>query len=242
MKLFERFYLVIEPGLPVLYKRVRRTLVAIASQRRGPIEIVDIGGRKSHYTVGVPGSVTVTDIERRNDVQHTLHLGINSEITAQIQRRRSNIVRVVLDDMTQSALQSRTFDCAVAVEVLEHVEQDGSFVKEVSRVLKRDGVFVMTTPNGDYVKNTNPDHKRHYRRAELESLLQMEFEEVDVRYAIPGGRFYTMALESWSVRHPWKTLCAAVAAMMNSVQDRMAGSRDNGHGMQELLAIARKTT
>lgn len=240
MKPFERLYLVLEPGLPVLYRRVRKTLLAIASQRPAPIDIIDIGGRKSHYTVGVPARVTVTDVERQTGVQHSLHLGINAEITAQIQKRRSNIARVVLDDMTQSGLESRAFDCAVAVEVLEHVDQDRAFVREVCRVLKPDGVFVMTTPNGDYVKNTNPDHKRHYRRAELEELLRREFHLVDVRYAIPGGKFYTMALESWSVRRPWKTARAMAAAMMNAFEDRRAQHTGNGNGMQELVAIARK--
>ena len=77
----------------------------------------------------------------------------------------------------------------VSVEVLEHVEEDDLFVKEVSRVLKPGGVFIMTTPNGDWVENKNPDHKRHYKRNQLDTLLNKYFEDVSVEYAIVGGKF-----------------------------------------------------
>ncbi len=39
-----------------------------------------------------------------------------------------------------------TFDCAFATEVLEHVPNTASYLKEVHRVLKPDGIFFFTTP------------------------------------------------------------------------------------------------
>jgi hypothetical protein len=106
-------------------------------------------------------------------------------------------------------------------------------------VLKPNGVFVMTTPNGDSVKNTNPDHKRHYRRPELEALLRREFESVDVQYAIPSGRFYALALESWSLRRPLRTFLAYAGSLLHSIQDRYARPNSTGQGMQHLIAVAR---
>jgi SAM-dependent methyltransferase len=41
------------------------------------------------------------------------------------------------------------FDCVVSIDVLEHLKQDQSFLKELKRVLKPDGKAVVTVPNGD---------------------------------------------------------------------------------------------
>jgi 2-polyprenyl-3-methyl-5-hydroxy-6-metoxy-1,4-benzoquinol methylase len=41
------------------------------------------------------------------------------------------------------------FDCVVSIDVLEHLQQDQPFLKEVKRVLKPNGRAVVTVPNGD---------------------------------------------------------------------------------------------
>lgn len=240
MKAFEYFYLTLEPGLPAMYGRVRRMLKQVAKNGREQSRLLDIGGRKSHYTIGVPARVTITDLPRASALQKALRLGINNGMIRQIQSRRSNVDQVVLDDMTRSSLSSGSFDCAVAIEVLEHVEDDAAFIREVRRILNTGGVFVMTTPNGDFVQNNNPDHKRHYRRCELESLLKSAFDSVEVEYAIPDTKFYRMSLQSWSLRHPLDTAAAIGGAMINSIEDRRARPPANGAGMQELIAVARK--
>ena len=47
------------------------------------------------------------------------------------------------------ALSSEQFDCAVAIDVLEHLQEDQPFLKELKRVLKPGGKAVITVPNGD---------------------------------------------------------------------------------------------
>ncbi len=175
MRPFEIAYLCLEPFMPALHRRVRSELLALVRGSTRTPEVLDVGGRKSHYTIGVPARVTVSDLPRQSSLQHQLNLGITGEIAEQTLKRRSNVRRVVLDDMTCSALPSDSFDLVVAVEVLEHVEQDREFLRHVQRVLRPDGRFLMTTPNGDFLRNTNPDHKRHHRKAELSELLQAFF-------------------------------------------------------------------
>jgi SAM-dependent methyltransferase len=41
------------------------------------------------------------------------------------------------------------FDCVVSIDVLEHLEQDQPFLKELKRVLRSGGKAVVTVPNGD---------------------------------------------------------------------------------------------
>jgi SAM-dependent methyltransferase len=237
---FELAYLVAEPALSPLWGQVRRRLKRTIA-RRGRPAILDVGGRKSHYTIGVPGAVTITDLPRETDLQHALNLGITSAIADQTRARRSNIHDIRLDDMTRSTLPDATFDRVVAVEVLEHVDADDMFVREVHRVLKPGGAFLMTTPNGDALgKPTNPDHRRHYTREQLRALLAVRFERVEVDYAIRGGRFRRMGLPSWSMRHPVRTTLAMVGNVLNGLESAPSRVRDNAMGTRHLIAIAWK--
>jgi ubiquinone/menaquinone biosynthesis C-methylase UbiE len=45
--------------------------------------------------------------------------------------------------------KNNSFDCIIASELLEHLNQPKTFFKEVARVLRKRGVLVLTTPNFD---------------------------------------------------------------------------------------------
>ena len=240
MTLYERARLLLEPVLPPLYKQVRARLRNIVKTHYGQPQLLDVGGRKSPYTIGIPAQVTIIDLPQDTELQHQLDLGISQRSFEQIQKRRSNIKEVLLGDMTRSDLPDESFDNVVSVEVLEHVEEDDLFVKEVSRVLKRGGVFLMTTPNGDWVENKNPDHKRHYKKEELSALLEKYFDDVAVTYAVVGGRYRKLGLRSWSARHPVRTAASIFGNVINSVQSAGRGVEEKAAGTHHLIAAARK--
>lgn len=230
----------VEPVLPPLYNKVRTKLaIEIRGRAKEPL-ILDVGGRKSPYTIGLPAHVSIIDLPRSTDIQTTLNLGVSADILSQLKSMRSNIDEVILGDMTDSGLPSESYDIVVSVEVLEHVEEDEKFVNEVSRVLKPGGRFIMTTPNGDFVENHNPDHKRHYRRNQLIELLTRRFEQVDVEYAIAGGYFRKLGLRSWSATKPLRTMSSIFGNVVNSVQSNRKGIRDRAIGTHHLIACAVK--
>lgn len=240
MTAYETCRLALEPFLPPLYKQVRQKLAALVNDVEDGPTVVDVGGRKSPYTIGIPARITLLDLPRESELQQELNLGLDKQIIDKIQKRRSNIENLVLGDMTCSGLPDETFDLAVSVEVLEHVEADRVFVSEVRRVLKAGGVFLMTTPNGDWVKNTNPDHKRHYKRKELSDLLNEYFDEVSVDYAIAGGYFRKLGLRSWSLGHPIRTASSVLGNIINAVQSEGSTISNQAMGTHHLIAIARK--
>ncbi len=229
-----------QPVYLPLHRTVHRELVRISKQFDDPCEILDVGGRKSHYTIGVPATITITDLPRNTEIQHRLGLGINESIIERTKRRRTNVRDIVFDDMTSSSLQSDGFDCVVAVEVLEHVELDADFVANVQRILKPGGVFLMTTPNGDYLENNNPDHKRHYSRQQLADLLSGYFSETQVHYAIKGGVFHRWGLRGWSLMHPARTALSMAGNLINSLESSGNAIRCRARGTHHLIAFARK--
>ena len=242
---FERLYLCLEPFFPPIYGAVREKLKALVRSRSALHDgasprILDVGGRKSHYTIGVRGLITVSDLPRETDLQKQLNLGANDATMAQTRARRSNIEDLIYDDMTESRLSDEEFDIVVSVEVLEHVERDGRFLDEVARVLKPGGVFLMTTPNGDFVRNTNPDHKRHYHRDQLLKLLSDRFSEARVDYAIVGGRSRRMGLRPWSPRRPLVTVGSMGANLVNRWLSRRPAVSGQSQGSYHLIAVAQK--
>ena len=149
MTRYEICRLMAEPFLPLLHGKVRRKLKKmIRSSPQRPFRVLDVGGRKSPYTIGLPVVVTIIDIPRQNEVQEALHLGLNQSILEKLRQQRSNLESVVLEDMTKCTLPTGSFDGVVCIEVIEHVPADEAFVSQIARVLKPGGWLCLTTPNG----------------------------------------------------------------------------------------------
>jgi SAM-dependent methyltransferase len=241
---FEIAYRWAQPFLPPLYSSVRRRLISFAreSGHQQP-DILDVGGRKSHYTIGVPARIVISELPRQSSLQGKLNLGLTDQMIAATLARRTNIAAIEFDDMAQSKIEDDSFDCVVAVEVLEHVERDAEFLRNVYRVLRPGGMFLMTTPNGDSVPVPhNPDHKRHYPRKALQRLLEDIFNSVEIEYAIVAGRARTMGLGSWSARNPLRTFASMAGNIVNSMQSARPRVREQRLGTRHLIATSYKAS
>jgi SAM-dependent methyltransferase len=67
--------------------------------------------------------------------------------------------------------QSRTFECVVLDNVLEHVENPTLLLNEISRVLKKKGLLIIGVP-GVRGYDYDPDHKKYYSKVTLISLMK----------------------------------------------------------------------
>jgi 2-polyprenyl-3-methyl-5-hydroxy-6-metoxy-1,4-benzoquinol methylase len=94
-----------------------------------------------------------------------------------------------------------SFDVIVAFEVIEHIEDDLSFLREIKALIRNDALIALSTPNkmivsGNAVKPLNRFHVREYSAVDLERLLKPLFSTVNVY-----GQFDQMA--SASSRNRW---------------------------------------
>lgn len=71
-----------------------------------------------------------------------------------------------------------SFDYVVSFQVIEHIKHDKEFVREVFRVLKPGGKFIVSTPNKPMSLTRNPWHVREYTSEQFNRLLSM-FKDVE---------------------------------------------------------------
>lgn len=79
-----------------------------------------------------------------------------------------------------------SFDYVISFQVIEHIKRDKDFIREVSRVLRKGGKFIVSTPNAPMSLTRNPWHIREYTEQELHNLLAVEFSSIEA-YGVNGN-------------------------------------------------------
>lgn len=77
-------------------------------------------------------------------------------------------------DATRLPFPSGAFDMVVALDVLEHIDDDGAAAAELVRVLRPGGVLIVFVPALQLLWGLQDEvshHRRRYGRAELQSLI-----------------------------------------------------------------------
>ena len=82
---------------------------------------------------------------------------------------------------TATGLPGRHFDAVVSFETIEHLNNGFEFLREITRVLRDDGVLWLSTPLGGQVEG-NHYHLSVYQRQMLRPYLLAHFHRVTIRY------------------------------------------------------------
>jgi len=80
-----------------------------------------------------------------------------------------------------SPFADNSFDVVITFQVIEHIQDDRSFLKEIHRVMKPGGLAIITTPNRPMSLSRNPWHIREYTGKELGDLCKKVFGKVEVK-------------------------------------------------------------
>ncbi len=94
-------------------------------------------------------------------------------------------IRFQLIDGRSSALEGESFDVISSFQVIEHIVDVNSYMRQLRRLLTADGLVVLTTPNAVLriypgMRPWNRFHVREYTAAELETLLKQSFQYVKI--------------------------------------------------------------
>ena len=92
---------------------------------------------------------------------------------------------IELYDGERSSFPDASFDLITSFQLIEHIQDCGLLLREMSRLLAPGGLALFTTPNG--LQRLNPGmgpwnkfHEREFSPQELRELLEAHFERVEV--------------------------------------------------------------
>ncbi|MBC7396386.1 MAG: methyltransferase domain-containing protein [Bdellovibrionales bacterium] len=111
------------------------------------------------------------------------------------------------------AIEDKGFDCLVGIEVIEHLENPRHFIRECNRVLRKNGILIITTPNNesfrsmlsllirghfvDFLDSNYPAHITPVVRMDLLRVLnENRFELIEVGYS-PWGTLPFFTTCNW---------------------------------------------
>jgi len=141
----------------------------------------------SKYTKHVPAQGLVLDIgcglgdlsqfvsEELGLTTVGLDVDVETSILASNMTKSLTKFEIVLYNGGNFPFKNEAFDLAYAHEVIEHVDDDVLFLSEVWRVLKKNGLFLVSTPNASKQPLNvalHSDHVRHYTKPELVAKLR----------------------------------------------------------------------
>jgi SAM-dependent methyltransferase len=117
-------------------------------------------GYGSHLLAGVADSVVGVDIS-------------NEAVAHASEKYRKQNLQYIAASGTQMPLPDASFDFIVSFEMIEHIHEQEAFLREVNRLLKPDGVFLISSPNRpEYSDKTGYKNEFHVKELDKEELHQ----------------------------------------------------------------------
>ncbi|MFR9602717.1 MAG: class I SAM-dependent methyltransferase [Rikenellaceae bacterium] len=88
-------------------------------------------------------------------------------------------VTYIYTEVPPIQFEDEQFDCVISFQVIEHIKEDAHLISEIHRVLKKGGLFIVSTPNIGMSLTRNPWHVREYTASEFEKLLGDKFSDIE---------------------------------------------------------------
>ncbi len=101
-------------------------------------------------------------------------LGLDPAPEALVLCRGRGLTRLARGSATELPLADASVDAVLALDIVEHIEDDRRALVEMARVLRPGGVGVITVPAFPFLWSAHDEalhHKRRYTRATLERVL-----------------------------------------------------------------------
>jgi len=103
------------------------------------------------------------------------------EVIQQLQEKYPNGKFISGNLPPLSSFDDNQFDRVFSFQVIEHIQDDLFYLKEINRVLRPGGVALITTPNRKMTLSRNPWHIREYTSEELFQLASKVFGTVEIK-------------------------------------------------------------
>ncbi len=165
---------------------VKRELKRQLRTRQGKARILDVGfgfGPYSDYVLRNYIGTEVTGIEVKDEQVDDCHRYFNATGYG------DRAIFHVQDALDLNALDS--YDVAIAVDIMEHIEDDVKVMKNIHRALRKGGALLIHTPGSKIDSRTTSEHNSfvgehvrdgYHHRELVEKLEEAGFSKVDLKF------------------------------------------------------------
>ncbi len=161
-----------------IHQRLFKAYVVAEDQVHG--DVLEVGcGEGRGLDLVIPRSKTFTAIDKIEPVM------------ARLQKKFPQGKFQAMNIPPFAGLPDASFDSVISFQVIEHIEDDALFLKEIHRVMRPGAIAMLTTPNRKMSLSRNPWHVREYLPKELENLAREFFTDVTMKGI--GGNDKVMA-------------------------------------------------
>lgn len=100
-------------------------------------------------------------------------IGLDSEIySLSLTKRRFSTIPLINGDLLSLPFKTNSIEMIIASDVLEHLEEDATGIKEIHRVLKREGEAIFTVPAFQFMWGIQDEVGRHKRRYSKKQFIK----------------------------------------------------------------------
>ena len=126
-----------------------------------------------------------SDILKETEPNKIIGVDVSSEAIAYASKKYGNNICTfrVADIMDMAGFDNDIFDAVVSFETIEHIEKPLTFLENIKRLLKKGGIFIVSTPNKWGITK---DHKFDYDYSLFQGHLS-QFFQIEQTYAQNSG-------------------------------------------------------
>ncbi len=114
----------------------------------------------------------------RVGARHVLGVDVSPEAIGEARARAGEVAEFIVGDLHNIPCEDRSFDLVTCFETIEHVADPNRALAELRRVLRDDGILLLSSPNRDVYIPGNRFHVHEYTPDELEHGLSACFQHV----------------------------------------------------------------
>lgn len=179
--------------------------------------VLDLGSGNGLYSIkSAPFVKSITGIEF-----DPKNLKISKNL---VQQKKIKNINFIFGDLEKPLdFSSNSFDCIIFLDVLEHLTDRDQILKEVKRVMKKNGLLFLLVPNSQtsWKKKlrkaglnsfSDPDHKVEFSEDEIRGLLKkhgfkilnLEYDTYDIAFRGLLDILGALSLNLYKKIHKWR--------------------------------------
>lgn len=118
-----------------LFRRTKEVAIRLKKYKKSVGSLLDIG---------TADALMLSSLQKRFNIKNAVGIDLTKEL---LEKNKNKNLKLLQADCLNLPFKNNSFDVVTAIAVIEHVASPSRLLKEVHRVLKKDGIVILTSPD-----------------------------------------------------------------------------------------------